>query len=106
MLLYPPTISVGNCFAFNIALYKTCLTKVVFPLPLTPLTTHKLCNGNCTSIFFKLCKYAPSNFIACFEILVLSGMGMDNAPLKYLPVKLFLSLINAAAFPAATISPP
>ena len=106
MALNPPFISVGNCFASNSALYKTCFTKVVLPLPLTPDTTVKHCSGNCTSIFFKLCKNAPSNWMVCFADLVLAGIGIDNVPFKYLPVKLFLSFINLAALPTATTSPP
>ena len=31
-----------------------CFTKVVFPLPLTPLTTQNTFNGNSTVIFFKI----------------------------------------------------
>ena len=40
------------------------------------------------------------------SLFVFAGIGIDNVPFKYFPVKLFLSFINFAALPTATTSPP
>jgi hypothetical protein len=70
-----------------------CFTKVVLPLPLTPVITLKQFKGTLTSKFFKLCWLQLVKVILLLTLRGCALINTLNSPLKYLPVKLFLFLI-------------
>ena len=88
-------------------LYNTSLTNELLPDPETPVTTVITDNGISTSTSFKLLLFAPFIDILRFVIsLRCSGTSIRFLPLKYWPVKDFLSFITFLGVPLETISPP
>jgi len=64
------------------------LTREDFPEPLTPVTAVKTCNGNFTSIPFKLLCEAPRTVMYEFHVPGLSGTGITLGSLKKRRVRL------------------
>ena len=86
--------------------YRVELTRVDFPLPLTPVTTVITPKGNSTSIFFRLFPFAPNNLRVLFHFLLFLGISISSLPLKNFPVIEFLFFIISFGLPKATTSPP
>ena len=64
-----------------------CFTKVLFPLPDTPVTTVSISKGKVTSIFFRLLARAPLISIKCLEARTFLGISIVRLPLRYSPVR-------------------
>ena len=80
-------------------------TRVVFPLPLTPVTTVSMFNGKATSMSFRLCSAAPRTTMRSFTGLRRAGTAMDARPVRYCAVRPSFSC-NSAWVPVKTTRPP
>src|SRR5699024_5454491 len=74
--------------------YKIFRTKVLFPLPETPVIAVKQCKGIWMSIFFKLFARAPITFIKYLEERLSCGIGICICLLRYFAVKEFAFRIS------------
>ena len=86
---------------------KTSFTRLLLPLPETPVISVMHPSGIGTSMFLRLFLRAPCTTMLCplpFRRSV--GTAMDNSPDRYLPVMLSGQLMTSCTVPAHTISPP
>ena len=81
------------------------LTRVLFPLPETPVITLSIWSGKETFIFFKLCSRAPficKNFLG---VILFLGISICARLERYFPVQVS-AFNNSLNLPCATTSPP
>ena len=78
-----PGLCLNMPFSFKRAGYNIFFTRVVFPLPETPVITVKLFKGNSTLILFKLFSLAPFTQILPKLFLFFTGMLITFSPANY-----------------------
>ena len=87
--------------------YRISLTRVLFPLPETPVTATNLESGISTSIFLRLCCLAPLIIMLLpLPLRLFAGTGINFSPERYLPVIELLQPAISLAIPLNTILPP
>ena len=102
-----PGISFELYMCFIAAVDNILITRLLFPLPDTPVTQVYVPSGNLTSIFLRLFSQAPLTSINFPVPRLLSfGTSIFSLPLKYLPVILSSLAITSSGVPLATIYPP
>ena len=83
------------------------VTKLLLPLPDTPVTATTHPNGISIEISCKLFNLAPLILIDFpFGVMRFSGTAIDDLPDKYAPVMLSFALSNFFSEPFETILPP
>ena len=100
-----PGLSLYISKCLSSAGYKIFFTKLVLPLPDTPLTTVNAFKGIFTSIFFRFCSLAPIISMWFFDTRLFLGISIFLFPFKYSDVRLSL-FSSFFSVPCATISPP
>ena len=102
-VLYLPGFSFDLFIVLDNILHNISFTRVLLPLPETPVTHINLPSGNSTEIFFKLFSLHPVNLIDLpFPFLRFFGTSIFSLPERYLPVILLSFFITSSGVPHAT----